>query len=123
MKQKTTSQIREELRKNMTKMFEKKYEVQSKSLEDFKQLYHKALDEKRELSKEIFKLTGENEALKEKVNQYEDWIHRLQEFIDIEDEQECKKAFKTYIDERQKSKELSDLMGVYCGMLSRIFSI
>ena len=47
MKQKTTAQIREELRKSMTKMFDKKYEAQSKSLEDFRRLYHKTLDEKK----------------------------------------------------------------------------
>ena len=122
MKQKTTAQIREELRKDMTKMFEKKYKYLIDDLEKYKGLYYKELEKRTHKNFEYAELKEENAQLKEKIASYEDWIHRLQEFMDIEDDNERKIAFESYIKEHQTSKELYDLIEVYCGILGRIFS-
>ena len=50
MKKLTNAQIREQVRKDLTKSFQKKYEIELKSLEEFKRLYHKTLAEKEELA-------------------------------------------------------------------------
>ena len=121
MKQKTTAQIREELRKDMTKMFEKKYQYITNDLERYKKLYHQELEKRAHKNFEYNELKEENAQLKEKIASYEDWIHRLQEFMDIKDDKERKIAFESYIKERQTSAELADLMDVYSGMLGRIF--
>ena len=121
MKQKTTAQIREELRKDMTKMFEKKYQYITNDLERYKKLYHQELEKRTHKNFEYNELKEENAQLKEKIASYEDWIHRLQEFMDIKDDEERKIAFESYIKERQTSAELADLMNVYNGMLGRIF--
>lgn len=120
MKQKTTSQIREELRKNMIKMFEKKYETQSKSLEEFKRLYHKTLAEKEDLAKKYFELSGENEALKDKVAQYEDWINRLQEFMDMEPEAR-EKAIQKFKTEKAVTEQMHDILDFYGRFTNMIF--
>ena len=56
MKKLTNAQIREQVRKDLTKSFQKKYEIELKSLEEFKRLYHKTLAEKEELAKKYFEL-------------------------------------------------------------------
>ena len=123
MKQKTTAQIREELRKDMTKMFEKKYQYITNDLERYKKLYHQELEKRTHKNFEYNELKEENAQLKEKIASYEDWIHRLQEFMDIKDDEERKIAFESYINERQTSAELADLMNVYNGMMGRIFGL
>ena len=122
MKQKSTAQIREELRKDMTKMFEKKYQYLVDELERYKKLYHQELEKRTHKNFECAELKEENAKLKEKVAQYEDWIHRLQEFMDIKDDDERKIAFETYIKEKQSRAELESLMSVYTNMFNRLFN-
>ena len=121
MKQKTTSQIREELRKDMTKIFEKKYQYITDDLERYKKLYHTEMQKRVHKNYECAELKEENAQLKEKIASYEDWIHRLQEFMDIKDDEERKKAFETYIEEKQSTTELNSLMNVYNEMFNRLF--
>ena len=123
MKKKTTSEIREQVRKDLVKAFERKYETDIKALERFKDLYHKQIDRTNELSIELNKIKSEHDELTEKVRQYEDWIRRLQEFMDIDDENERKSAFKTYIENTKAETELHEAMNLYTGMFDRIFSM
>lgn len=122
MKQKTTAQIKEELRKDMTKMFEKKHQYLTDDLERYKKAYNEANERFRKYYKECVELKEENAQLKEKIASYEDWVERLQEFMDIEDETARKVAFEEYIKERQSRAEFEDLMNVYCNMFNRIFT-
>ena len=105
MKKLTNAQIREQVRKDLTKSFEKKYETELKSLEEFKRLYHKTLDEKKDLAKKYFELNNENGALKDKVAQYEDWINRLQEFMDMSEEDRQK-----YVENLRAQTELNETL-------------
>ena len=121
MKQKTTAQIREEVRKDLTKTFEKKYQYLVDDVERYKRLYNVVKTQRNNIYKGYNELKDENEALKEKITQYEDWIERLHSFMDINDEEERKAAFETYIKEKQSSREFSSLMNVYTEMFNRLF--
>ena len=121
MKQKTTAQIREEVRKDLTKTFEKKYQYLVDDVERYKRLYNVAKTQRNNIYKGYNELKDENEALKEKITQYEDWIERLHFFMDINDDEERKAAFETYIKEKQSSREFSSLMNVYTEMFNRLF--
>lgn len=120
MKKLTNAQIREQVRKDLTKSFQKKYENELKSLEEFKRLYHKTLDEKKDLAKKNFELNNENGALKDKVAQYEDWITRLQEFMDMEPDarEEAIQNFKT---EKAVTAQMHDILDFYGRFTSMIF--
>ena len=54
----------------------------------------------------------DNEELKDKVNQYEDWISRLQEFCNMGDE-EREQAIARYKAEKKISKVFDGMMGTY----------
>ena len=120
MKQKTTAQIREEIRKDMNKLFEKKYKYLSDDLERYKNLYHTEMQKRVHKNYECAELKEENAKLKEKITQYEDWIERLHDFMNIEKERE--NAFKTYVSEMQSRAEFESLMGVYTNMFNKLFS-
>lgn len=121
MKQKTAAQIREQVRKELTKTFEKKYKYLSDDLERYKNLYHAEMQKRVHKNYECAELKEENAKLKEKITQYEDWIERLQSFMDIKDDEERKTAFKTFINERQSRVEFNSLMSVYTKMFNRLF--
>ena len=120
MKKLTNGQIREQVRKELSKSFQKKYETELKSLEEFKRLYHKTLAEKEDLAKKYFELSGENGALKDKVAQYEDWIIRLQEFMDMEPNarEEAIQKFKT---EKAVTEQMHDILDFYGRFTSMLF--
>lgn len=118
MKQKTTAQIREQVRKELTKTFEKKYKYLSDDLEKYKDLYHTEMQKRVRKNYECAELKEENAKLKEKITQYEDWIERLQSFMDINDDEERKTAFETFINERQSRVEFNSLMSVYTKMFN-----
>lgn len=52
------------------------------------------------------------DELQEKVNQYEDWIRRLQEFMDMEPDAR-EKAFTEMKVKRELNKKLNGLIGLY----------
>lgn len=120
MKKLTNAQIREQVRKELSKSFQKKYETELKSLEEFKRLYHKTLAEKEDLAKKYFELSGENGALKDKVAQYEDWITRLQEFMDMEPDarEQAIQKFKT---EKAVTEQMHDILDFYGRFTSMLF--
>lgn len=122
MKQKTTAQLREELRKDLVKKLEKKYQYLVDDINHYKQAYNEANERFKKYYKYCSELKEENEQLKDKVSQYEDWVERLHEFMDIKDDKERKQAFETYIKERQSKVELDSLVNVYCNMFNRLFS-
>ena len=61
-----------------------------------------------------------DEALKDKVAQYEDWITRLQEFMDMEPKarEEAIQNFKT---EKAVTEQMHDILDFYGRFTSMIF--
>ena len=84
---------------------------------------NKEIDMLRKSNKEYreraYKAEQEKLELQDKVNQYEDWNNRLQEFMSMSDEDRA-----AYVENLKKTKELNDAIerfGFYGKMLGRLF--
>ena len=84
---------------------------------------NKEIDMLRKSNKEYreraYKAEQEKLELQDKVNQYEDWNNRLQEFMGMSDEGRA-----AYVENLKKTKELNDAIerfGFYGKMLGRVF--
>ena len=105
-------QIEANLRNKLTSQYKEKTE-QLKS--------EKAVLEKRynEMYERARKAEIERDELKDKVAQYEDWNRRLQEFMDMSDEDRI-----AYVENLKRTKELDDAIsrfGFYGKMLGTLF--
>ena len=109
---KTPNQIREELRRKMAKQHNDEIE----NLKKIKSLYwQKYLDADKKCSE----LQNENDELKDKVAQLEDWNRRLQEFMDMSEEDRT-----AYVENLKRTKELDDTIeqfGFYGKILGTLF--
>ena len=76
MAKKTRKKIEETIRNKMANKHNEYVEVQQKK-------YSVLWNRYQETCRECDKYRQENEELKEKIQQYEDWIARLQEFMDM----------------------------------------
>ena len=73
----------------------------------------------KEYRERAYKAEQEKLELQDKVNQYEDWNNRLQEFMGMSDEDRA-----AYVENLKKTKELNDAIerfGFYGKMLGRLF--
>lgn len=66
---------------------------------------------------EIHTLKRENLELKDKVQQYEDWIERLHEFFNMNENDR-----QAYFDHLQKQKQLNQALYLYTDLLKKIFN-
>lgn len=110
MAKKTRKEIEETIRNKMANKHNEYVEHQQKKYSELWGAYCRA-------RKECDKYQEENEQLKEKIQQYEDWINRLQEFVDMPEDMRKKEIekmraeqkFTTYLAESPFFK----LMGLY----------
>lgn len=111
MAKKTRRQIVEQTRNEVAKQYKRKIvdlEERLKRANDGQWQFMRAYGEERQRADE----------LQEKVNQYEDWIRRLQEFMDMpEDARE--QAYATMQSNKKLAESMSHIMGIY----ERIFGI
>ena len=112
MAKKTRREIEENLRNKLTNKHNEYVERQQKR-------YGELWDKWTEACRERDKYQQENEELKEKLQQYEDWINRLQEFMDMPEDMRkaemermrAEQKFNTYIAESPFFK----MMGLWTG--------
>lgn len=98
MAKKTRKEIEESLRNKLANKHNEYVDYQRKR-------YSELWDRYAEACRERNKYREENEELKEKLQQYEDWINRLQEFMDMPEDTRKKEIekmraeqkFKTYL--------------------------
>ncbi len=98
MAKKTRKEIEQTLRNKMANKHNEYAEAQQKK-------YGELLGKYREVCGERNKYKQENDELKEKIRQYEDWIERLQEFVDMPkdmrekeiEKMRAEQKFKTYL--------------------------
>lgn len=100
MAKKTRKEIEQTLRNKLANKQNKERECQQKRYGDLWERYTKACEERD-------KYKRENEELTEKVQQYEDWIHRLQEFVDMPEDMR-KAEIKKMRDEQKFESYLAD---------------
>jgi cell shape-determining protein MreC len=114
MAKKTRREIEENLRNKLANKHNDYVERQQKKYDELWDAYCRA-------RKECDKYQQENEELKEKVQQYEDWIIRLQEFVDMPEDMR-KAEIKKMRDEQKFTTYLADspffkMLGLYTGGL------
>lgn len=95
----------------------KQYTEKVAKLEDEINRLHKVNVEYRNRA---YKAEQEKLEMQDKLNQYEDWNNRLQEFMDMSEEDRL-----VYVENLKKTKELDKAIegfGFYGKMLSRVFN-
>ena len=104
MAKKTRKEIEQTLRNKLANKQNEERERQQKRYADLSEKYAKACEERN-------KYQRENEELTEKVQQYEDWIRRLQEFVDMPEIKKMRdeQKFKAYLAD-------SPLFKMVCGL-------
>lgn len=112
MGKKTRKEIEQTLRNKIAHKQNEEREYQQKRYADLWERYTKACEERN-------KYERENEELTEKVRQYEDWIQRLQEFMDMPEDMR-KAEIKKMRDEQKFKAYLADspffkMLGLYTG--------
>lgn len=100
MVKKTRKEIEQTLRNKIANKYNEEREYQQKRYADLWDAYCRA-------RKECDKYQQENEELKEKIRQYEDWIHRLQEFVDMPEDMR-KAEIKKMQDDQKFSEYIAD---------------
>lgn len=96
MAKKTRKEIEETIRNKMANKHNEYVEHQQKKYSELWDAYCRA-------RKECDKYQEENEQLKEKIQQYEDWINRLQEFMDMPEDMRKKEIEKMRADQKFKT--------------------
>lgn len=102
MAKKTQKEIEQTLRNKLAKQYTGEIERLKERISELHEKAEKEYRRRRELQEE-------NEELKNKVEQYEDWVRRLHEFVGMSESD-----FKTYIEsEKTKAaatKKISDFL-------------
>ena len=112
-----TKLTKKEIENQLRGKIAKQYTETVAKLEDEINRLHKANVEYRNRA---YKAEQEKLEMQDKLNQYEDWNNRLQEFMDMSEEDRL-----AYVENLKKTKELDKAIegfGFYGKMLSRVFN-
>jgi hypothetical protein len=109
----TKKQIEANLRNKLARQYNQEREYQRERYSKLWCDYMQKCDEAKALNNKIYEL-------QDKIDQYEDWIHRLQEFCNMnEDEREVAikkykedQKFKTYIENSEFFKMFDSFLGM-----------
>lgn len=105
MAKETRKQIIEQTRNEVARQYKQK-------IADLEERVTRANNEMFSYMKEFGEQQIKINELQEKVNQYEDWIRRLQEFMDMEPDAR-EKAFTEMKVKRELNEKLNGLIGLY----------
>lgn len=111
----TQKQLKEQVRIECHKYYKKLY---TEKLEKLEAENKRLQDENWKAYTESSKIRRENAELKEKLAKFEDWNRRLQEFMDMSDE-DRNRAFKEMKDRAESSANLKAISGMFkemCGL-------
>ena len=101
----TRKQIVEQTRNDVARQYNAQISRLQERIDDLAEDYNTERRKRIECQEKV-------DELQEKVNQYEDWIRRLQEFMDMPDNQ--REQYMVHIQEKEKSERvlsgLCDLM-------------
>lgn len=109
-------QNKKQIEANLRNKLAAQYKEKTEQLKSEKALLEKRYKEMWERAR---KAEIERDELKDKVAQYEDWNRRLQEFMDMSEEDRT-----AYIENLKKTKELNEAIsrfGFYTKMLGTLF--
>ena len=115
----TLKQVREECRKEMTKEFQHKYDEKiqklTKDLNSVKQKHDELYIKCREL-------TSKNSELEEQNNILMDWISRLQDFVNLSDE-DREQAIEELKRKTKACKAMADRFEMIAPYFNALFNI
>jgi len=109
-------QNKKQIEANLRNKLASQYKEKTEQLKSEKAVLKRLLNE---MEKRAIKAETECDELKDKVAQYEDWNRRLQEFMDMSEEDRT-----AYIENLKRTKELDDAIshfGFYTKMLGTLF--
>ena len=104
------------------RMYEFRIESLQKSLERCNSEIKLYRDECHKATVEASSLKRENDELKNKLAQYEEWIERMQDFCNLP-EGERQQAFKTYLDNIRANTESAEALNHIHSFMDRISSL
>lgn len=113
----TRSQIKAQITNELSKKFKERYENQ---VEYFKGEASKLRRRNEELLKQNQKLHDENAALKDKVDQLENWNERIMEFMEMPD---SKEKFREFVENEKQKRQLNDYMLGLSHVTSMLFGL
>ena len=105
--------IREETRKKVSKQY-------TDEIQRLKECFREAQDSYNRYWARCQELKEENLELKEKIKQYEDWIERLQNFVNM-DSEERERAIQKYREEEKIRKMTDSLLSMFSRYTSSLF--
>jgi chromosome segregation ATPase len=99
----TKKEIEETLRNKLAKSYKVKIDALQEKVVYWSDKYFELLKRYQDLKESL-------SILQEKIDQYEDWIHRLQEFCNIPDDEERKSAVEQYLNDKKFENVLSEFL-------------
>ena len=118
----TKKQIKAQVINEVRNQYDKKLKEKDEAIDLWRKKYLKSEEEWHEMSKSCRQLRDENETLKQKLSQYEEWVERMQEFCNLP-EDERKQAFRTYLDGIKSRKERDEAMKGLSSILNHCMSL
>ena len=113
----TQKQLKEQVRIECHKYYKKLY---TEKLEKLESENKRLQDENWKAYTESSKIRRENVELKEKLAKFEDWNRRLQEFMDMSDE-DRNRAFKEMKDRAENTANMNSLLKTLGGMANLMY--
>lgn len=110
MAKESRKQIVEQTRNEVAKQYKAK-------IDNLQERLNTANEKSSDYWKRYVKERNRADELQEKVNQYEDWIRRLQEFMDMPED-----ARKEVLEQERAKYEVNKRLDNMIGMYSRIFN-
>lgn len=117
----TKKQIKAQLTNELQKKYDKRLSEAMAKGEEWKKRYFEANDKLNKKCKECKNLEEENEELKQKLDEYKDWIERMQEFCNLPDG-EREPAFKEYLDGIKAKKNADESFTAISRLFQPFFS-
>ena len=122
MVRETKKQIKAQAINDVQKQFARKMADVELSRNYWRTCATNAQEENRQLRIDARKLEEENGELKQKIQQYEDWIERMQEFCGLSDG-ERQKAFMIYMDSIKAQAERDEALKHTADFFDRFTSV
>ena len=107
--------------------------IREEARKEFARKHNKELERLREENKSLrvkinasnescYKVSHENEKLKEQIEAQKEWIERLMDFVNMPDD-ERSAAIKKYVETKKMSEEFKELFAPYFNVLNRLNNI
>ena len=120
MKALTNNEIREQVRKKVSKQYSEKINSLEDKIQYYKDLFVNNERKCAELKNENNNLKDENLELKEKLKSYEEWLERMQDFCNLPEEERIN-AINKFKSEKALNNKLDSMLNMYTSFFDKLF--